>query len=438
VQVLTGATDPNFLPILAKAKTLGVQWVRVYLYWSSIQPVAPASPGCGNCDWSYPDTLLSALAAQGLTPIVLITGNPRWAATYALGPIDPAYLPDFGKFVSALVQRYPNVQYWEFYNEPDEWTQVANRGWGAHGDQYAAMLKTAYAAIHSPGSAGNQKVVFGGVAYEPSQACRGRPKNQCFDNGFISQVLKYAKGSPLFDIMAFHYYDAFAKNYSPANVLGKALKLKQTYAFLKNKPFLVTELGKSYQFGTNPNFSHELAARQVVEMFSHILAAPGYKVNILAGTWYTLEHFEEPTGSAPGLRGLLDESGGLGAAASPPRKWGLLDQNDYPWPQEGGAYTTTVNELSSASYLNRITPGGVTGYNFKLADGTNHAVLWATNPSATVLPKLSFRVTTTSLRWLDKQGNATTVTDNGPGDLDKHKGLIGLRIPTSPIFVEYK
>lgn len=411
VQILTGATNINFLPLLAKAKTLGVQWVRVYLAWSSIQGTAPSTPGCGNCIWSYPDTLFNTLAAQGLYPIVTVTGNPRWAATYSAGPIDPAHLADFGNFVSALVQRYPNVKYWEFYNEPDErLSPSTQRGWAGHADQYAAMLRTVYNVIHPGGAVGNQYVVFGGVAYEPS--------NNTFDPNFIGQVLTNAKGSPLFDVMAYHYYDAFASGYSPPTVVGKALKLNrimQSFGFPTNKPFVVSEIGKSYQYGTRTNFTHEIAARKVTQMFSHVMAAQQYGVNIVAAAWFTLEHYEEPTGGAP-------------------RMWGLLDPNANPWPLEGAAYSTVVGELVGTSYVNRITVVGVTGYNFKLIDGTIHAVLWAT----TGTPKVAFKVTTGSLRWLNKVGIAKTVADNRTGDYDTRVGWIKIAVTASPIFVEYK
>jgi hypothetical protein len=429
VQILTAAGSADFGDLLAKAKGLGMQWVRVYVEWNQIQPNAPTTPGCGNCDWSYPDSLFAALATQNLTPIVTIEGNPNWAAPYTEGyypngPLKPSHLADFRNFVAALVQRYPNVQYWEFYNEPDDWTAVVqpqpppydHRGWGGHGDQYAAMLKIAYTAIHAAGSNGTQYVVFGGVAYEPNLACSDRPKGQCFDNNFVGDVLNNADGSPLFDVMNFHYYDAFASYHQPANIVGKALEIKNRNSFLNNKPFVVTEMGKAYQWGTDPNFSHEVAARQVVQMYTQLEsgADPSYNVNILAGTWFTLEHFEEQTGGDP-------------------RLWGLLDKNRQPWPTETGAWTTAVKQLSTATYLSRVTDTvDAEGYNFVTPEGLIRTVLWATDGA----PSKSFP--TTSLSWLDNQGNVTTVTDNGPGDNDLRAGWIGLAITPSPIFVEYR
>jgi hypothetical protein len=413
VQLLTAATDPNFLPVLEQAKALGVHWVRVYLPWSSIQPNSPS-----DWSWSYPDKLFGGLAAQGLIPIVTITGNPAWAASNPTGPVDPAHLSDFGNFVSALVQHYPDVQFWEFYNEPDEWPQAVGRGWGGSGDQYAAMLRTAYDAIHPDGAAGAgrdpQYVVFGGVAYETGQTCPDLPKGQCFDYGFIGDVLDNSNGSPPFDVMAFHYYDAFAGNYTPPNIVGKALKLKRVYPQLKDKPFIVTELGKSYQFGANANFSHELAARREVQIFASLMAGadPAYDVNIAAGIWYTLEHYEEPTGGAP-------------------RMWGLLDTAGAPWPMEGAAWATTVAELGDTRYVNQIAGApGVEGYNFAAADGSVHSVLWATRGSP------QYAVQSQALRRLDVQGNAATVLDGGAGDADPRPGWVGLQVTSSPIFVE--
>lgn len=425
VQLHSWATDEGFDDVLVQAKALGVRWLRLYVFWGIIQPNAPAAPGCDNCNWSYTDRLLQMLVAQGFTPIVTIWGNPTWAATYGNGPIDKVPLSYFGAFVSALAQRYPQVQYWEFYNEPDNWASMG-MGWGGQGAQYAQMLAAAYNAIHpggAPGAgAGPQYVVFGGVAAERDY-CTGHPNNNCFDNSFIGTVIANANGSPLFDRMGIHFYASYAGRYTPPNIVGKALALKRAYPFINSKPFLVTELGRAYEDTSDINhskFSHEVAARQVVQMYAALMAGKAYGVNIAAGSWYTLEHYETLAGPAI-------------------RKWGLLDEELNPWPLEGGAYKTTAAELGNTTYLGLITATGVTGYKFRAADGTVHAVLWATNPLALTWPKFAIYVTKSSLRWLDKLGNATTVFDNKkPGDPDTRLHWIKVTVTASPIFVEYK
>lgn len=412
VQLLTGVTDPHFIPVLGQAQALGVRWVRVYLYWSTIQPRSAS-----DWQWSNSDLLLTTLTARGFTPIVTIVQNPGWATPNANGPIGPDHLPDFSNFVSTLAERYPDVQYWEFYNEPDNWASSGN-GWGGEGKQYAAMLAAAYNAIHTngaPGAGSNpQYVVFGGIAYETAFACPDRPNGQCFDNKFVADVMGNANGSPLFDVMAFHFYAGFAANYTPANVVGKAIRLKQNFPSLANRPFLVTELGKGYEYGVDPAYSHEVTASLIVEMFATLMAGVDkrYGVDILAGTWFTLEHTETPAGNQI-------------------RKWGLLDEAGNPWPLEGAAYATSARELGDATYLGAL-PGssGVEGYNFAAPDGSVHSVLWASGEPA----RYSFPGY--AVRWLDERGAATTVTDNGAGDGDSRRGWIGIEITPTPVFVE--
>ena len=430
VQILDASNAANF----ATAKGLGTKWARVYLNWSQIQPTAPSATGCDNCDWTDPDALFKALADQGLIPIVTIQGNPNWVADcnagyYPDGRFNPANLTDFGGFVSALATRYPNVQYFEFYNEPDDWTAATqpgsppcnHRGWGGYEAEYTAMLQTAYKALHPKGAPGtgpvSQYAVFGGIAYEPWWKCPTRPKGQCFDNNFIQKVLAAAKGAKILDVMNYHFYAAFAQYHKPANILGKAVELSRANLKLRGKPFMVTEMGTPYGGGDpSNNYSHDSASDQVIKMYAQLMSGPGptNKVNIIAGTWFPLEHFEEPV------------------PPNPPQLWGLLDAGGTPWTLETSAFETISTELANAGYWKRITTAkGLEGYSFKLPDGSIRTVIWS-NKGTT-----KYSIKTTSLTRVNKQGIRTTVSDNGTDDNDPRKGWIGLLVSGSPIFIEY-
>ena len=105
-------------------------FTRIILYWND---VAAIDPGAGNRDdptkynWtnSRANTQIQAALNAGLTPIVDVWRAPGWAERNAnqypnapAGTVDPN--PDyFGDFAKALAKKYPDVHYWEAWNEPN-------------------------------------------------------------------------------------------------------------------------------------------------------------------------------------------------------------------------------------------------------------------------------------------------------------------------------
>ncbi len=415
VYVLSGAGAPNFGALLDRAQALGARYVRVYLNWGIIASNPPTA-NCASCYWGAADLLFSQIAARNLKPIVTMGDSPAWASTYPDGPIDkPGGLSGFATVLTGLGTRYPNVHHYLFFTEPDDWLEnsgnTPRRGWGGHGAEYAGMLKVAYPALHNANP--NAVVIFGSIAYE-NWGCPSFPNGQCFDMNLVGSVLANG-GGPYFDVMSYNFFTAFGPNYTPPNIIGKALRLRQNFPGLGNKPFIVAETGTPYLSNCSGSFSHEDAARAVVRTNMHAIAAqdPAYNVKFLVMTWFSMEYFHDYN------------CGG--------QDWGLLDANGNPFPLEQATYRTMTSELNLARYESMITGiPYVEGY-YLFGPTARQAVVWSTS----VGPQpVSFQ--TTFLRWRDKAGNATQVVDGGPGDLDNSQnGQIRLNAPPSPIFVEF-
>ncbi len=286
VQMYADLTSPS--AGLTHTQAARVYWVRWPMAWSAVEPVdtIPA-----NYNFSYYDASILATHRAGLQLIVTIVGNPRWAATYANGPIDKVDIGEFTEFIGTVVERYdgdgyedapgsPVVDYWEFYNEPDAGDELRARYgasyWGHYGAEYAQMLCAVYPVIKAANS--RAQVALGGLAYDAFEDEGGG-----FVREFLDDVLT-AGGGDCFDLMNFHYYPPF----TGWNVYGPGLSGKANYLYGKlaqygySRPMICTEAGwhsNNYaQFPSTP----EIQARYVVKLFAQSIAS-GLKFTI----WWT-------------------------------------------------------------------------------------------------------------------------------------------------------
>jgi hypothetical protein len=95
---------------------------------------------------------------------------PRWARASDIECSRVTDLPAFARFAHDAAVRYPNVHYWEIWNEQDAASGVEdyygcwgdpNDPWGG-GGYYAQVLEAVYPAIKSANPLA--KIVFGGLA----------------------------------------------------------------------------------------------------------------------------------------------------------------------------------------------------------------------------------------------------------------------------------
>jgi len=136
---------------LARARALGVHWIREQLSWSAIE----RSPG--RYRWQQFDTLMVAAARAKLNVLPLLLGTPWWAGPgqFAL-PNDPSA---FGAFAARAAARYgPGGAFWRAHRHLDgrlapRWFELWNEPYyrffstsGVDPARYAAMVRAAATA----------------------------------------------------------------------------------------------------------------------------------------------------------------------------------------------------------------------------------------------------------------------------------------------------
>jgi hypothetical protein len=141
----------------------GARWLRVDVYWSSVQGAGPDS-----YDWSGPDRLIKAASARGIKVLAFIGFAPPWARPAGS---DQYHAPDAGKYATFAAKTAAHyapmgVHAYEVWNEP-------NIGfWQPKPDPvaYTNLLKAAYPAIKSQDPAST--VLIGGLS--PADSSEGK------------------------------------------------------------------------------------------------------------------------------------------------------------------------------------------------------------------------------------------------------------------------
>ena len=146
-------------------RELGAGLVRVYVYWSQVQPEP------GRWDWTAVDSLLTQLTGQEEVWVTVCSSSP-WATREPTDflPSSPAKDDEaFHRFVSALVSRCAGrVRYWQCNNEPSN----AGLLWAGDATDYVTQLEVFHRAVRAadPGAA----VVLGGCGYDVLSAAARR------------------------------------------------------------------------------------------------------------------------------------------------------------------------------------------------------------------------------------------------------------------------
>ena len=426
VSLRTELNDPKLPALISQA---GVHWVRTSISWASVEP----SPG--QFVWAGVDAHLSLLDSMGLTPIVYISQNPAWAAASPCGPIDRVPLSEFAGFVAAVAGRYsgrtaangqqlPKIDYWQFYNEPDNsWTSGDASGfdgcWGKNGAQYAQMLAAAWQAVHAANPEG--RVVFGGIAGEQvacpsSWSCAGQPIFNFSTAGgdFVDDVLSYIQAHPqsaYFDVFDFHYYPGFHTVWDDYGdgIGGKAEYYRRRLATTGIQRLMVcTEAGRRSDPGQvidKMPGSNQEQSRYVVRLFVQGMAA-----HLGSIMWFTMADMVEP------------KQGGAVA-------WGLVRDNLEIKPSYT-AYAVLTKELAGSISKGKIkTPPGVSGYVF-IRDGQETTVLWAAGGDVPVT------LTGRQFTRVDLWGQESVATDGAEGDSDQRlNGSVRVMATADPIYL---
>ncbi|HEY4689886.1 MAG TPA: hypothetical protein VIK33_11270 [Anaerolineae bacterium] len=261
-------------------------WIRLQVLWSTIEPVNTTP---SNYNWTTLDASVAAALEQRMNLILTLEGNPSWAASQSAGPVYA--MSDLQEFVGAIVARYANVTYWEFYNEPDNLLAFGDRG-----HLYADVLNAVYPVVKAANPAA--KVVMGGLAMDWCQNINGLFDCNFGPGGavtpeFLDAVLANCE-QPCFDVSNFHYYPVYRASWEPygRDISGKANFLRQRAAQAGfNRPVINTETGWEYgETWGGPG----IQARYVPKTFVRGVAA-----GLVATNWYAMIDAD------PSLPGLL-------------------------------------------------------------------------------------------------------------------------------------
>jgi hypothetical protein len=139
--------DPYRDQMLAALTDLNVQVVRLSIDWKRVEPVR------GEYDWSLYDRTLIPLAERRITIVGDLSAFPAWTSTdpfcadrhneaqHCLPR--PEVLDDWERFAAAAAARYPFIEHWEIWNEPELWAAMVGQ------DDYLAYVRRAHRAIHA-------------------------------------------------------------------------------------------------------------------------------------------------------------------------------------------------------------------------------------------------------------------------------------------------
>ncbi|MDW8270109.1 MAG: cellulase family glycosylhydrolase, partial [Anaerolineae bacterium] len=410
---LIPSQDWGALPALRSA---GAKWARIAISWANTEPV----PGAGY-NWTAADNRLRDLRNQGYEIILALMHAPSWAADYECGPIRPEALPAFAEFAAAVTSRYSvspyNVRYLELGNEPDN-GDVVNHAWvggcwgigpnpapGAGGDAYARMLQAVYPAVKAVNP--NMQVALGGLSYE-AWTTEGGP----YDPNFLRDLLA-AGGGDYFDILNYHFYEAFS--YKWGSVVGKGQQMQalvRSYTG-RNKALMVTEFSTPSSKppgGGDPNeYSEELQARYVMKGLTQ-----GIGAGIFPMVWF--QAVDRPENSGGYAYGLIRSNGSLKPAYY--------------------AYRTFAQELGTWRYEQRLTglDARIEGHAFNKI-GKLKYIVWTNGPD--VNQAFALAAAGNGLRVVSKEGNARVIVDGGTDDLDNARnGAVTLTVGHSPLILE--
>lgn len=149
-----------------RLKALGLNWVRLALHWMLIEPEA------GKLQLDATDRMMSLVKQSGLHSLTYVVGSPRFASSAPPGadyadkfpPKDPAV---FAQRMQALARRYPNVDVWQVWNEPN-----IPAFWQPRIDPqgYGRLLQPAVAALRQ--AVPEKPIALAGMAYYSQMAGR--------------------------------------------------------------------------------------------------------------------------------------------------------------------------------------------------------------------------------------------------------------------------
>jgi hypothetical protein len=153
--------------IFPELRALGAEAWSGSLQWAGVAPTRPTDPRSPKDPaYHWPAQLartLSAARANGIEPILNVSGFPSWANGGRSSEWAPSRPQDFANFMAAAVRKYPQVRRWILISEPSSYYNLRPQGGNGRTAPhlYARLLDAAYGAMHK--ARPNVVVIGGGV-----------------------------------------------------------------------------------------------------------------------------------------------------------------------------------------------------------------------------------------------------------------------------------
>lgn len=174
---------------LDEIRSLGATAIKAQLDWATVAPGGKTKPrGFDGSDpsdypgWGTYDEFLSAAEARGFRVIFALSPPaPSWATRGKRGRYEQFDRPsarEYGRFAQAAAERFPSVDIWSFYNEPNLFKYLypqARNGVPAAPHLYRDMVRAGVSGLRRAG-AGGDTVLFGELLPQGSSST-GPQKN---------------------------------------------------------------------------------------------------------------------------------------------------------------------------------------------------------------------------------------------------------------------
>lgn len=151
--------------IFPELRALGTRVWSGSLSWAEAAPTRPADASSPDDPaYAWPESITRAVLAaraNGIEPILNVSGFPSWANGGRSEAWAPERPQDFADFMAAAVREYPQVRRWIIISEPGSFFNFRPQGGNGRTAPhlYARLLDSAYGAMHA---ARHDVVVIGG------------------------------------------------------------------------------------------------------------------------------------------------------------------------------------------------------------------------------------------------------------------------------------
>lgn len=307
------------------AKEMKLTWLRKGIAWNKIQPEQD-----GEIDFSIFDEMIETARKYDINFLPILCYTAEWASAAPEGadrkskyPIKEEYIPDWKDFVRKIMERYPEIQYFEIWNEPNIDHFFKTEHDSNHREYVDRILLPAAEVIHEYG----RKVVAPSftVEWPFSTDKQGYSFDLASNIRSINEWLNYHQAWQSVDILSVHYIKGdtekyempFADNMMPFYdyiydnyiTTGKLEGIWNTEAGLT-----ATEVSRDYGFQALEPWEREpygqWVARYNIPVVHWALENNWEFCDQYKNFWYNLNHGTEKMGTLrPTALMLKDENG---------------------------------------------------------------------------------------------------------------------------------